>query len=82
MTTLYKLVDKSGNFLKWGITQNLAKRYTGKYLAGLGAATPVPVTQGSRSLMMLAERWLIQTARGPLNNERIKGILQSVLQQL
>ena len=65
--------------LKWGITQDLAKRYTQKVLAG---GKLIPVTQGSRSLMMTAERWLIQTARGPLNKERIRGIVQTVLQGL
>ena len=73
---LYKLLDKSGKFLKWGVTQNMARRYA---KAIRESTHMIPVTQGSRSLMLLAERWLIQTQRGPLNLERIRPLIERML---
>jgi hypothetical protein len=72
-TYLYKLVDKaSGRFLKWGITQNMARRYSNAFMADKKI---IEVTRGARSLMMTAERWLIQSARGELNHERIRAVV-------
>ena len=73
---LYKLVDKTGKLLKWGITQDLAKRYSAAFMKDKELTK---MTQGSRSLMMLAERWAIQAKRGPLNHERIRGLIQGML---
>jgi hypothetical protein len=35
----------------------------------------IEVKRGARSLMMTAERWLIQSARGELNHERIRAVV-------
>jgi hypothetical protein len=63
---LYGLYNRDGTFLKWGITQNMGKRYpqgfmTDKYL--------VPVSSGPRSDMLAMERNLVETQPGPLNRE-------------
>jgi hypothetical protein len=64
--TLYRLEDYSGNFLKWGITQNPATRYPASFLKYMRL---VRVTEGPRSLMLQLERDLVETAPGPLNME-------------
>jgi RHS repeat-associated protein len=66
---LYKLVDKSGNFLKWGVSQNAATRYSQTFLKSIGSAMAVPIDYGPRSEILALERGLVETEPGPLNNE-------------
>jgi RHS repeat-associated protein len=69
-TTLYRLEDDEGNFLKWGITSNIRGRYSADFLEDKILR---PMITGSRDQMLNLERWLIQNDRGPLNRERIRG---------
>jgi RHS repeat-associated protein/uncharacterized delta-60 repeat protein len=67
---LYGLYIQDGTFLKWGVTQNIAKRYpksfmTDKYL--------VPVARGPRGDMLRMERNFVETQPGPLNREAWAG---------
>jgi hypothetical protein len=65
------LVDGFDNFLKWGISQNPAGRYSGTFLGGLGGSggRVIPITSGPRSDILDLERLLCEYAPGPLNNE-------------
>jgi RHS repeat-associated protein len=67
---LYALYDKSGNFLKWGVSQAAAGRYDQPELKG-GEA--VVVTSGPRNEMLKMERWFTERAPGPQNNEPWRG---------
>ncbi len=66
---LYKLVDKFGNFLKWGISQNAGTRYSQTFLNSIGGASAIPIDYGPRSEILAIERGLVETEPGPLNNE-------------
>ncbi len=66
LTYLYRLEDTSGNFLKWGITNNLRDRYTQDFMRD---KVMTPVAQGSRSAMMDLEREAIEYMPGPMNYE-------------
>ena len=70
---LYKLSDKFGNFLKWGISFNAATRYSAPYLNSIGGASPEVVLEGTRREMLDMEDMLIKCAPGPLNMESRAG---------
>jgi hypothetical protein len=63
---LYKLVDQDGNFLKWGITQDLNTRYPKWYMEDKKIFR---VSEGSRAEMLRLERELVETQPGPWNHE-------------
>lgn len=63
---LYGRYDADGNFLKWGITQDLDMRYTDVELAG---GRLVPKSSGPRREILRQERDLVETCPGPLNCE-------------
>jgi hypothetical protein len=65
-TTLYKLTDKAGNFLKWGITQNPAARYSKAFMADK-IMQELSVT--TRSAAAAAERYLTERWPGMRNFE-------------
>ena len=67
---LYRLEDAEGNLLKWGVTQDLNKRYTKSFLEGKNL---VEVTSGTRADIIRIERGLVETQPGPLNFERWAG---------
>lgn len=67
---LYACYNAQGNFLKWGVTGDMAKRYSKKELAG-GRLTEVMA--GPRWRMLQEERNLMETQPGPLNRERWAG---------
>ena len=67
---LYRRTDKDGNFLKWGISNNAATRYTKKQLDG-GAVRVVE--SGTRKEMIQRERDLVEKSPGPLNKEKWAG---------
>lgn len=69
-TFLYVLVDGADNFLKWGISQNPAGRYSGTFLRNtLGGGRVIPIASGPRSDILDLERLLCEYAPGPLNHE-------------
>ncbi|MCE9605450.1 MAG: hypothetical protein K8U03_11180 [Planctomycetia bacterium] len=55
---LYRLEDPSGTLLKWGITQDMSKRYSNEFLLD---KQMFRVAQGSRADMLRLERQLIET---------------------
>ncbi len=63
---LYRLETKGGQFLKWGITQNPATRYSKAFMADKNM---IPWASGPRSNMLLMERGFVETQPGPLNFE-------------
>ena len=68
---LYRLVDDEGQFLKWGITQDMAKRYPKWFMEG---KKMFKFAEGSRADMLRLERDLVETMPGSLNHERWAGI--------
>jgi hypothetical protein len=67
---LYRLSDDSGNYLKTGITSDLRRRYSQKFL--LDKRLDV-ITSGSRSDMLNLERFIVERDPGPWNFERWAG---------
>jgi hypothetical protein len=67
---LYQLFDAAGTFLKWGITQDLAKRYPKAFMIGKRI---VESASGTRAEMLKVERILVETQPGPLNLEKWAG---------
>ena len=67
---LYRLEDAEGNFLKWGVTQDMAKRYPKSFMED---KLMRPWGSGSRADMIRVERGLVETQPGPLNFERWAG---------
>ena len=67
---LYRLEDAEGNFLKWGVTQDMAKRYPQSYMLGKRIEE---VARGTRADIIRVERGLVETQPGPLNFERWAG---------
>jgi hypothetical protein len=64
-THLYKAYDKaSGEFLKWGVSSNLKKRYTN----AMNVYTEV-VKTGSRRTIHALETRVVRRFGGPLNRE-------------
>jgi hypothetical protein len=64
--TVYARYDSDGKFLKFGVTQDTAKRYSKPKLAG---GRLRDVAKGSRSDMLDLERKLVEQSGGPLNRE-------------
>jgi hypothetical protein len=67
---LYARYDGDGNFMKWGVTQDLTKRYSKAELAG---GNLQKVASGPRKEMLARERELVETQPGPMNKERWAG---------
>ena len=67
---LYRLEDAEGNLLKWGITQDMSKRYPKSFLEDKVLR---PWASGTREDMIRLERGLVETQPGPLNRERWAG---------
>ena len=63
---LYRLETQNGEFLKWGVTQNMAKRYPQSFMADKFIKE---VASGTRADMIQLERGLVETQPGPLNLE-------------
>ncbi len=63
---LYAMYDKKGNFLKWGMTQDLGDRYTKGKLAG---GRLRKIAEGRRSGIAKLERKLVEQFPGPRNRE-------------
>lgn len=67
---LYRLEDADGNFLKWGITQDLNSRYLQSFLLDKRL---IEVGRGNRADILRWERELVETQPGPLTFEPWKG---------
>lgn len=67
---LYGLYRNDGTFLKWGITQNLNKRYPKWFMRDHYLER---VTSGTRTDMLKIERNLVETRPGPWNHEHWGG---------
>jgi hypothetical protein len=67
---LYKRVDKDGNLVKHGITQDMDKRYSKKEL---GSDKLIEVERGPRKEVLKKERDLVETNPGPKNKEKWAG---------
>ncbi len=67
---LYRLETQGGEFLKWGVTQNMATRYSQSFMRGKYISE---FARGTRADMILMERGLVETQPGPLNFERWAG---------
>jgi hypothetical protein len=66
-TYLYRMEDAAtGDFLKWGITQDMRSRYSGTFMLDKQL---FEVASGSRVDMLKLERNLVETQPGPLNLE-------------
>jgi hypothetical protein len=63
---LYRLTDAEGNFLKWGVTQNMATRYSKAFMED---KLMFKFAEGTRADMIRLERGLVETQGGPLNLE-------------
>ncbi|MEU7012615.1 RHS repeat-associated core domain-containing protein [Streptomyces sp. NPDC046385] len=72
---LYVLEDASGGYLKTGITQDPAGRYSARDMAAMGADRMRVLTSGSRSDMLDLEKWIVQRWPGPFNKESHAGKL-------
>ncbi len=68
---MYAKYDAEGNFQKWGITQEPAKRYTNAELAG---GRLKRLRKGPRTEMLKRERRLVERFPGPQNKEPWAGI--------
>jgi hypothetical protein len=71
---LYGLYRNDGTFLKWGITQNLAKRYPKSFMRDHYLER---VTSGNRADMLRMERALVETRPGPWNREPWNPLLKA-----
>lgn len=67
---LYARYGRLGNFLKWGVTFDLLKRYSKNVLDG---GYLQEMTRGPRSWILRIERWLVETQPGKLNKEPWRG---------
>jgi hypothetical protein len=65
-TTLYQLYTDEGQFLKWGISQNMSTRYSGSFMADKQIFR---YADGPRANMLRLEREMVETRPGPLNFE-------------
>lgn len=66
LTTLYELVGDDGTFLKYGISQNPATRYSKAFMEDKFSK---PIASGRRTDMLAMERQLVTQHPGPLNRE-------------
>lgn len=64
--SLYRLETEDGEYLKTGISQNPAKRYSQKAMQG---RTLQVLTTGTRAEMLAIERAIVEIDGGPLNRE-------------
>jgi hypothetical protein len=70
-TYLYELRDaKTGEFLKWGITQDTNARYSGSVRAQVRMRV---IAWGNRVDMAAVEQILVRTMPGPWNKESFAG---------
>jgi hypothetical protein len=72
-TSLYRLEDLNGTYLKTGITSNPAGRYTQEFMSDKFMNI---INVGSRSNMMDLERFIVEFDPGPLNFEPWAGAAQ------
>lgn len=70
---LYVLEDANDTYLKVGITNNPAGRYSANEMAAMGADRMRILTSGSRVEMKRFERFIEQRWPGPLNDVPWKG---------
>jgi hypothetical protein len=63
---LYRLFDEAGNFMKWGISQNPAARYSKAFMDGKKIQI---VGQGARKFIAGLERIMVEMGGGPDNKE-------------
>ncbi len=70
-TTLYQLFTDDGQFLKWGISQDMNTHYSGSFMADKQIFR---YANGSRVDMLKLERQMVETQPGPLNREPWKGV--------
>jgi len=63
---LYELSTTDGTFLKYGVSQNPAKRYLRTFMEG---KLVEPIASGSRAEMLTLERQMVTHNPGPLNFE-------------
>ena len=68
--TLYRLETAEGQFLKWGISQDMNARYSGSFMLDKEIFR---YATGTRAEMLRLERQLVETQPGPLNFERWAG---------
>lgn len=76
---LYERYDVDGNFLKYGVTQDLRTRYTDEELAG---GYLLRTARGPRRLMLKQECELVETNPRPLNFEPWAGGEEAMRQEL
>ena len=67
---MYELTTDTGKFLRYGISQNPAKRYPSSFMADKRI---ILVTFGSRADMLALERQMATQNPGPLNLEPSAG---------
>lgn len=70
VTYLHRLTADDGEFLKWGVTYNPAKRYSAREVIGRDMQI---FTSGTRRQMLDLERWIVERDPGPLNRESWRG---------
>ena len=64
--TLYQLFTDDGQFLKWGISQDMNTRYTGSFMADKQIFR---YASGARADMLRLERQMVETQPGSFNFE-------------
>ena len=67
---LYALYSDTGEFLKWGVSQDPFHRYPADFMKG---KTVDQIERGPRWLILQRERQLIESNPGPLNRDRWLG---------
>ena len=68
---LYRLESDTGEFLKWGISQDPFTRYPGTFMRD---KVITPIESGPRNSILQIERDLVERMPGPLNNEAWRGL--------
>lgn len=69
--TIYQLIDSAGKVLKIGISSDIARRYTKKFLASINASVKKITTVADRRTgLKLEKAWRYMGWGGPLNKER------------
>jgi hypothetical protein len=67
---LYRLETSTGEFLKWGVSQDPATRYSGSFMRGKRI---IPMLEGPRWRILEIERDLVERLPGKLNKEPWRG---------